>query len=54
MLDYKRELLRCLSIGTGLPVDKLDEVGCVGGVGRALQRVATRGRVQLAAEAQGR
>jgi hypothetical protein len=26
VLDYKRELLRCLSIGTGLPVDKLDEV----------------------------
>lgn len=24
VLDYKRELLRCLSIGTGLPVEKLD------------------------------
>lgn len=26
VLDYKRELLRCLSIGTGLPVEKLDAV----------------------------
>lgn len=26
VLDYKRELLRCLAIGTGLPVEKLDAV----------------------------
>ncbi|PNH11063.1 ATP-dependent Clp protease proteolytic subunit-related protein 3, chloroplastic [Tetrabaena socialis] len=27
VLDYKRELLRMFSIGTGMPVDKLDAVG---------------------------
>jgi len=28
VLDYKRELLRMMSIGTGWPVAKLDAVGC--------------------------
>ncbi len=33
VLDYKRELLRMLSVGTGLPVDKLDAVRPAGGAG---------------------